>query len=406
MRAPARAAVGDLRLEVVSNEFGLVALRPEWDELYRASGAVRGADFNPFTRWSWMWTWWRSHVQRSRVRLPRYELEVLVMRDRSDVVRSIVPFVRASWGVGPLSFRALRMFGFGPCTTDLRTPIIWPGWEEAAGDLLARHLAGGSSPTHDLCVLDGLPAAHPTTSRLEAWNQAGGWSWGPAVPSYTMRLPDTWEEFRKSLRGHIRKSVRHAYNGLARDGHEWTFDAITDPAEVQAALNTFLELHAARAKSEQGPRHLDYYARPAERRMLRAIAGALAAEGSFVVGRLKVGEAIVATRLMFVSDDALYMYDAGADLAWSKYAVGTTLTAECLRWAIARGVRWAHLGTGADPSKARWPAEVRELRRLHVVAPTRAGRILLAARRLPRIAQTLAVASVFATEGLPLDSLI
>ena len=398
---PARAAVGDLRLEVVSDADGLVALRPAWDELYAASGASSGAEFNPFTRWTWMWTWWRHHQPRSRFAQPSYALEVLVMRDRSEIVRSIVPFVRAQWGIGPLSFRALRMFGFGPCTTDLRSPMVWPGWEDAVGDLLARHLAGGSTTTHDLCVLDGLPATDPLTGRLRAWAGTTGWAWGPTVPSYTMHLPESWETFRRSLRGHIRKSVRHAYNGLARDGHEWMFDAITDPTEVRAAINTFLALHAARSKSERGPRHLDYYARPADRRMLRAIADELAPEGSFVVGRLRIGTAVVAVRLMLVADDAVYMYDAGSDLTWSRYAVATTLTAECLRWAMARGIEWAHLGTGEDPSKARWPTEVRELRRLHVVTPTPAGRIVLADRRLPNIAWALATRVLLAIRLLP-----
>ena len=408
--AAARTVAGSpittsLVVERVRDETRLLALRPAWDALHAAAGADAGETFNPFTSWAWMWHWWWSRTTTSRFAQPHYELDVVVLRDGDGTVRAIAPFVRARWGIGRLSVAALRLFGFGPTTTDLRAPLVWPGWEAEAADALTEVLRASARHGLDLAIVDGIPETGRLGQHLTARARMEGWSWGPAVPSHMLELPRDWATFRAGLRGHLKKSVRHAYNGLRRDGHTWSFEVVDDPGELPAALDDLFRLHAARAARHLKPRHRDYYARPEERAALRAAADTLAPGGFLAVCRLRVDGIVVAARTVFHGRGAVYLHDAGADPAWSRYAVATTLTSECLRWAIEQGATVAHLGTGDDPSKARWRSRQRSLRRLHVVAPTFAGRLLAFARHLPSRARNLAMTLVPLGWDIPIEML-
>ena len=363
-----------LDLEVVTTDEGLLALRADWDALHEAIGSADGPRMNPFTSWTFVWEWWQAHARTKRFAQPRVRPHIVVVRDICQQVRAILPFVQARWGVGPFVFRALRFYGFGPNLADLRGPLVSPGWETAVAYRLAEAWRGRETDV-DMLVLDGLLEELPFTQRLVALERTEGWRWAPDLPSHVLKLPESWQAYRSAARGHLRKSIRHGYNSLKRDGHAWSFEVIEDPHQMGEAMKDVFRLHAARAAPNIKPRHRDYYAKPADRETLKAIAASMSREGRFGVARMCIGNRVVAARFVFIGSDALYLHDAGADPAWSYYAVATTLTSECLRWGIERGARLAYLGTGVDPSKARWGGKQQMLRRLHVPGPTARGHI-------------------------------
>lgn len=403
--AAPRAAAVERRLttEVVRDEAALQALRLDWDALHLASGATQGASFNPFTSWSWTWAWWRSRTAGRPWSQPRYRLHVVVLRDEAGGVRAIFPFVRARWGLGPLSIRGLRAFGFGTNTADLRGPLVSPGWERIVADGLQDSLRSAAIAGVEMTLIDGLAEGDPFTEQLDARLRSEGWSWGPDVPSHTLTLPATWEAFRAGTKGHLKKSIRHSYNSLAREGRDWAFEMVDDPVALPEAIKDVFRLHAARAARDLEPRHKDYYARRSDRVAIRSVAGAMSTDGSFAVARLRIEGQVVAARFVFPARDTIYLHDAGADPAWARYAVATTLTAECLRWGIEHGATMAFLGTGVDPSKARWGGRQRNLRRLQIVGPTLRGRLLDAALRFRRVARGLPVALV--SLDLPVEAI-
>jgi CelD/BcsL family acetyltransferase involved in cellulose biosynthesis len=372
-RSAARVGETDLSLdlEVVTTDEGLLRLRADWNALHEVADETR---MNPFTSWTFVWQWWQARTRTKRFAQPRFHLHIVVLRDIRRQVRAILPFVQARWGGGPLVFRALRFCGFGPNPADLRGPLVWPGWETAVTDRLSQAWRGRETEV-DLLVLDGLVEESPFTQRLETLARTEGWHWAPDLPSHVLNLPESWQTFRSAARGHLRKSIRHGYNSLKRDGHVWSFEVIVDPHRIGEAVMDVFRLHAARAAPNIKPRHRDYYAKPAQRDTLKAIAASLTTEGRFGVAQMRIGDQVVAARFVFMSSDAFYLHDAGADPAWSYYAVATTLTSECLRWGMERGARRAYLGIGGDPSKARWGGKQQMLRRLHVPGPTALGRM-------------------------------
>jgi hypothetical protein len=364
----------ELALEIVTTDDGLLDLRPDWEAMHAAVGAADGVAMNPFTSWGFTWAWWRARRGDRRVARPKLRLHVVVLRDAGQQVRAILPFVQARWGVGPLAFRALRIFGFGPSPADLRGPLVWPGWEAAVARSLAsvwrRHEIDA-----DLLIVDGLAENAPLTRRFEALARTHRWRWGPEVPNHVLPLPDDWATYRRAARGHLRKSLRHGYNSLKRDGHAWTFEMVTDPGAIDAAVKDVFRLHAARADPSLKPRHRDYYAHRVDRSTIRSVAAALTPQGRFGVARLWIKGRVVAARIVFIGSGAIYLHDAGADPGWSKYGVSTTLTSECLRWGMQRHARVAYLSTGVDPAKARWGGDQVALRRLYVAGGSVLGRV-------------------------------
>jgi CelD/BcsL family acetyltransferase involved in cellulose biosynthesis len=364
----------NLDLEVVTTDDGLLALRADWDGLHEAMGSADGPRMNPFTSWTFVWEWWQAHARTKRFAQPRVRLHIVVVRDIRQQVRAILPFVQARWGVGSFVFRALRFYGFGPNLAELRGPLVWPGWETDVAYRLAQAWRGSENDV-DMVVLEGLVVESPFTQRLQALAHTEGWRWAPDVPNYVLELPESWQAFRSAVRRNLRENIRHGYNSLKRDGHAWSFEVIEDPHRMGEAVKDVFRLHAARAAPDSKPRHRDYYTKRANRDALKAIAASMSREGRFGVARMCIGGQSVAARFVFIGSDALYLHDAGADPAWSYYAIATTLTSECLRWGMERGARRAYLATGVDPSKARWGGQQQMLRRLLVPGPTARGRI-------------------------------
>jgi CelD/BcsL family acetyltransferase involved in cellulose biosynthesis len=375
-----------LTSEIVRDEAGLRALRPDWDTLHAATGGT-----NPFTQWAWVNRWWQVFGQSSRYE--RHQLWIVVLRDPEvATVRAIVPLIRTSWGIGPLSVHALRLYGFIGSFTELREPLIWPGWETAAVAALMRALHAERRRFH-WCDLAGLHADGPAAGWFAARAADQGWQIRPMAPDYVLTVPSTWEAFRAGLKRNIKESLRHCYNSLTRDGHTWSFETVGEPEALPAAIDEFLRLHAARAAKEDGPEHPNRFGSAARERFLRGVAQDLAADGRFMIGRLRVNGEVVASRIVFVTSDSMYLYYSGFDPAWSRYSVATTVAAECIKAAIGAGARTVNLSTGTDVSKTRWgPAEHR-LVSVRMLAPTIEARGLHAvlghARRAKRALPTL-----------------
>jgi CelD/BcsL family acetyltransferase involved in cellulose biosynthesis len=372
----------DLRVEVVDSTDALDAIRPDWEALYaRATGGT-----NPFLRWIWVREWWRNVSRRPW--LPRTELRILAMRDQEGHLQAVVPFFQGTWQLGPLIFRALRLYGFHTTLTDIRTVLVAPGREIAAADGVLAAL-GTHRRQYHVCILDGLePASAFTVSVTSSIGRHA--RRGPELLAYILRLPGSWDELRARLTRNNRGSIQQGYNALNRDRRKYAFEVITRPADLPAALDELFALHAARAAYTAGPRHHDYYASAHDRAFLRDVTAALAAEDLVRVCRLRVDGRVVASRVVLAAGPGSYLYHAGHDPAWDHYRVGTVLTAECVQMAIRAGHRFVHFGTGTEPSKLRWSPDLQRFEQLHIAAPTPAGELLsdvawqlvVAARRL------------------------
>lgn len=356
----------------------------ELEELAGAWNALhdQAQSANPFNQWLWVYEWWRNFGR------PRGwvhdRLQIQLYRDSSGAVRAIVPLVLTSVGVGPLAVRKLRSFGSTPKTylTEIPEPLVDPGWEDATASALVGTLTAARARYH-WCDLDGLPLDGPLgrwfASRVES---TPNWAHRRVLPYYTLSLPDSWEALRGRLKPHIKKQLRNSYAALDRDGHEWTFDTVTDASRLDQALSDFFRLHRARADAARGPHHPDRFSTTTSRRFLQSVAHALAPVGGFMICRLLIGDRVVAIRLVLVSGGCYYLYHSAFDPALWRYSLGTTLAGECLKLAIRNGIRTVNFSTGADSSKTRWGPDERTIGGVRITSARMGGPWIVAVKGL------------------------
>jgi CelD/BcsL family acetyltransferase involved in cellulose biosynthesis len=338
-----RDPAATLRVECLTTIGEMERLAPEWRSLFD-----RVSDALPFVSYEWAFAWWK-HLRRASGPL-RDTLRLFVVRDSAGRVLAIAPMMRTEIRVaGVCLVRILQPIGTDPNITEVRGMLVSAGREADVLEALARHVRQhGAGSWVQWCgirrqgdAVARLRAVQPTTTTKE-------------TPTFLLALPSSWEEFRKAFPRNLRESLRKCYNSLARDSHEWTFRAVSDPSALRAAADRLIELHGVRAARVDTIRHRDCFEAPAARAFLHEVVALLGARGAVRAFQLEIAGEIVATRLAFVFGDRMYLYYSGYDQAWARYSVMTTVVAEALKHAIEHGIRSANLSTGPDESKMRW----------------------------------------------------
>jgi CelD/BcsL family acetyltransferase involved in cellulose biosynthesis len=327
-------------VKTVTTVDGIAALRPCYEHLHGVTGNTL-----PFSLHEWHLAWCHHFLNRS----PRIHDEPLfyVLHNSAGACVAIVPLVITRRLVGPLKIVSIGLLGGDPAITEIRAPLIDPEYEfltaRAVRDRLAK--VGDWDWIHWTGISDAFG---------EALAVDGSLHWQPALPDYVLDLPPTWEEFRRSLKRNVRESLRHCYNSLKRDNHEFELQVIEGAPELRPGLDRFLELHALRADLKTAAPHPNRFATPLARDFLYEVCERMAKRGALRLFQLKVGSEIVAMRIGFLVGDGVYLYNSGFDPQWSRYSVMTTTVAEVIKYAIARGLKTVNLSPDRDISKLRW----------------------------------------------------
>jgi CelD/BcsL family acetyltransferase involved in cellulose biosynthesis len=335
------AADNELKLETATTLDEIAALRPCYDALLAVTGNTL-----PFALHEWHLAWCRHFLNCN----PAICDEPLfcVLRTASGLCVAIVPLVVSRRRVGPLAIVSVSLLGADPAITEVRTPIIHPGYEALTARAVQRHLA--TIGHWDWIHWSGI--SHAFAAALQA---GGRLQWQPVLSDFVLDMAPTWEEYRLRLKRNIRESLRHCYNSLKRDHHRYELQVISEPAELARGLDRFLQLHILRANLKTTTEvHPNRFASEVSRKFLYEVCERLSRRGAVRLFQLKVGSQIVAMRIGFVVRDSLYLYYSGFDPAWSRYSVMTTTLAEAIKYAISQGLRTVNLSPTKDVSKMRW----------------------------------------------------
>jgi CelD/BcsL family acetyltransferase involved in cellulose biosynthesis len=327
-------------IEMVTTVEGVAALKPCYERLLRTTGNTL-----PFALHEWHLSWCRHFLSRHARRDDRPLFYVL--RDPAGTCVAVIPFIVSRRRVGPLNFAFLRLLGTEQLLTEIRGPLVEPGYESLAVRAVRDSLA--KEVDWDWIHWTGVGGDFE-----QALRAGGTLEWRRAMPYYVLDLPPTWEEFRRGLKRNIRESLRHCYNSLKRAGLQFELRVIADPDGVRAALPRFLELHTLRANLKSSVVHPDRFASARERDFLYTVCEALSRQGVVRLFCLCIGGQTVAMRIGFMVGDSLYLYYSGYDPQWSRYSVMTTTVAESIKYAIALGLKTVNLSPGNDVSKTRW----------------------------------------------------
>ena len=327
-------------IEFVVDLAGIRALTPDYLRLYEVTRNTL-----PYATQEWHLAWCEHLLSRDP--LVSQQPLFCVLRANDGRCVAILPLIMTRKRLGPLKFAALALVGADPSLTELRNPLIEPGFERAT--VRAAHGWLATLPDWDLIQWNGISAALAEALSLEAAPH-----WYQTLDDYVIDLNSSWPEYLATLGHNMRKTLRRCYDSLRRDQHCFEFVIARDPVEVRWALLRFLELHTLRAHKPSGPVHEDRFTTRALRAFLYAACEQLAARDAVRVFQLRIADEVVASRIGFVTGDGLYLYHSGYDPAWARYGVMTTLMAETVRYAMAGGLQSINLSLVGEHSKLRW----------------------------------------------------
>jgi CelD/BcsL family acetyltransferase involved in cellulose biosynthesis len=334
----------DLTVDVVRTVAGVAELQRDFAHLQSVTG-----NRLPFASYEWQLTWCRHFLDQDPeiIDQPMF----YVVRDGGACV-AMIPLIRTTRRLGGLNVSSVSLLGADPAITEIRMPLVQPGYEESVAEAVDARLRRA----RDWDWIQWIGACSDFDAAI---GRLRGLRWQPLAPSYALDLPPTWEELRAGFKRNIRESLRHCYNSLKRDGHEFQFRIASDKCTVRGALDQLFELHARRAAMQGTIAHANRFASPKFRDFICDVCEEFAARGKLRVFQIEIAGNIVASRIGFVTGDSLYLYYSGFDPDWARYGVMTTTIAEALKYAIAQGLKTVNLSPGNDVSKTRWgPGEV------------------------------------------------
>lgn len=355
----------ELVVDRVTTLEGLSALEAEWQRLLEAR-----TRWLPFETPQWHLAWW-AHLPEHKPWVAD-ALYTCTVRTPGGELVGVAPLMRTQRpGLGPIGFRALDFIGPDPNLTELRSLVSHPAHEAAVFRALRRALHEQADGWHWM-HWRGVPQGSEAERSLA---QASGVRGHCELENYTLELPATWDELRSTRPRNLKESLRKCYNSLKRDGHTFSLEVAQSPSEVEAALGRFFELHRARSRAGDTVSHNDVFAAKASRAFVLDACRRLAERGAARVFELRIGQAVVASRVGFVLGESLYLYYSGYDPKWGDYSVMTTTVAEAMKYAIAAGLKEVNLSFGTDVSKTRWAPQRRVYVELVEPSPSHLGRV-------------------------------
>jgi len=282
-----------------------------WDGLV-AAARLR----SPFLSWTWQALWVQAFAEDRR-------LEIRCVEDGAGRLVALLPLYESAPGT-------LQIVGGGD-VSDYLDLIAGQGREEEAWMAL---LQSRTAERVDW-ELHAVPAASPTVTALPQLAAACGLAVSATVEERcpVLALPTSWDSYLASLSGKHRHELLRKMRRLERDAPDARVSRVSRPAEIEARLGEFLDLHR---RSRTGKaRFMDGRMERFFRRALTAFAERDAARLWF----LDTASGPVATFVTIEWDDTVGLYNSGFDPARAALSPGVILLAHVVRDAITRGRR-------------------------------------------------------------------
>ncbi|MBL9086153.1 MAG: GNAT family N-acetyltransferase [Planctomycetia bacterium] len=365
---PAPAPDGLPRVEVVRDAAGLEALTPAWRALLTDRQFFVGPD------------WVRSWLEGPGRPLTPH---VLTVREGSRLV-----------GVLPLAARRRVVSTCGADEGLAHVDVVAePGRAAAVADLVLAHLDGEAWArwrVHRVAEGGALHAAlRARADRRPVLERFVG-----ACP-YVEHHGD-WASFLKDLSKHQRHEATRQLRRFF-EGPDAAVRWVTDPADVDAALDVVFDLHKRRFEALGKP---TAFARPEVRAFHGTLARRLADRNALMLGVLSDGGRPVAAAYGAHLGGTTSFFNAGIDPAFARAGAGVVLRCLVLKDAVlAAGRHELDLLEGCQEWKLRWATGVRPMLDVDVFPASVGGRVRGSVRGLVRALKARAAAAVHAGRG-------
>ena len=339
-----------IRFETIATTDGFAALKPCWDRLAAAGGAV-----HMFQNFDWPWRAWTCMGCHSGA-----TLNILVGRVDGAVVL-IWPLVRHRRG---LRFVSTDM-------TEYHDVVVAPSpagdaWMDAAWTVLRRTSGVDVVYFHDVLAdshLARLLARHgPANYRMERH-------------SWVVRLDGwDWHGYFATRGAALRADQRRQWKRLAELPGPAAYHEITSLAGALASVDWFFA-HKLAWLEARGMRAGVFGSAP-HRAFVRAMVADGHAAGTLISGQLRAGATILSAGYGFAAGDGFMFYQFAYDRAYARLSPSRLLLERLMQACFRRGLRRFDFLPGDMAYKGLWATE-RPAIADHFLALTAVGRLKL-----------------------------
>ena len=346
-----------------------------WNELARKV---------PFRRWDWLEAWWRNYsAEPDGTPTGRHDLYVLTVQDDQNNLIGIAPWYRLCTRSGS---RVIRFLGDGEVCSDYLSVLCRDEHSIAATKELANWLKDanqrhGSANQADQTDDDrwdrldfvGVDAGDAVFNCLLAQLREVGnlVHFCPAMNTWRLELPPTWDEFLSRLSKQHRNRLRRADRTYFQTGQVQVkrVDSADDWSEFFEIL---LDLHGRRWNNKGLP---GAFASPRFAAFHREISANWSASGLATLAWLEMDGKPLAVEYRLHGDGVMYAYQSGMDTERLDVRPGELANMWAIRNALEQGQHHYDFLRGDEEYKSRWRAQPRPMLAVRVVPPFRSARL-------------------------------
>ncbi|MDB6169031.1 MAG: glycosyl transferase family protein [Verrucomicrobia bacterium] len=276
---------GPVTLRVTASFEAAETLRNQWDDLVvRAGGDV-------YQTYDWCRIWWKHYGDRR-------QLHLLLFYSGEELVGIIPAFTEILW-LGPVRVKAAKMVG-GDSTIHLcNLPVLSSALRPAVSQALDHFLGNQAcdvllfGPLAGTAArLDEILAAGQEKRRLVATTRTSG-----SEGNTYFHLPASFEDYLKGIGKQQRGNFTRTVTQLSTL-HPLAFDAVSDPAKVEAEFEEFRRLHDAQWQSEGKLGHFGDW--PGAEAYTRDLVRVLGAKGMVRFHRILANNEVISSQFSFV----------------------------------------------------------------------------------------------------------
>ena len=352
------------------------AWQTDWTELARKV---------PFRRFDWLEAWWRNYSANSDGSpTGRHELYVLTVTDDQNHLIGVAPWYRLSTRSGS---KVVRFLGDGEVCSDYLSVLCRDDHSIAVTKAIAIWLQranerGGSPNVADQPVDDdrwdrldfvGVDAEDAVFNCLlaqlrECDNLV---HFCPAMNTWRMQLPPTWDEFLAGLSKQHRNRLRRADRTYFQSG-QVQVKRVNSTEDWRLFFEILLDLHGRRWNNKGLP---GAFASPRFTAFHREISSRWSTAGLVTLAWLEMEGKPLAAEYRLHGDGVMYAYQSGMDTDRLDLRPGELANMWAVRNAVEQGQHHYDFLRGDEEYKSRWRAQPRPMLAVRVVPPFRAARL-------------------------------
>ena len=338
---------------MIETEMEFLALASEWNILLHKSSAD-----GIFLTWEYLSAWWTVYGQK-------FTPCVIIARDDLGQLIGIAPFAISSGSGLRSCLRRLTFLG-GACESlaERQDFIVTPGYEQhfarACWSVLLQH-AGW-----DVLHLEYARNSSTLQAFTTAADQAGVAIEERSHPTWTAKLPETWDDFLAQRSAKFREMTRKKLRKLHAN-HEVKFHPIANtPEHLSQALASLIMLNNQRWKSASRSFHTPKFIQ-----FHRCLAERFAQRDWLSLNLLEIDGAIVSARYDFRYQGRIWGFQSGWSDEHKDLSIGCMALAHTIQHAIAQGVTAFDFQAGHAPYKEQWAEPGEAVIELEIISPRR-----------------------------------